>query len=66
MSLRYTVRRNDSVLVRFNPLRNIPAWEVLNGFGRPVGTYENEDHANRQAELANRMLDRLAEQQAAK
>lgn len=60
---KYYVRQNDSVLVRFNPLRYIPAWQVLNCFGRVVGTYDNEENADFQAYLANRMLDKQAEQQ---
>lgn len=63
MSSKYYVRRNDNVLIRFNPVRYIPAWDVMNCFQRSVGTYENENDAIRQAELANRMLDRLATQQ---
>ena len=63
MSSKYYVERNDNVLIRFNPVRYIPAWAVMNCFQRSVGTYENENDAIRQAELANRMLDKLAEQQ---
>lgn len=56
---KYYVQRNDSVLIRFNPLRYIPAWQVMNCFGRAVGTYEKEETANFQAYLANRMLDKI-------
>jgi len=55
----YAVRPAENVLIRFNPLRYIPAWQVVNPEGIVVNTLEDEAEANRQAYLLNRHCKNL-------